>query len=131
MNHPKLVLPDDVDRDSSETNAETDTELFPESVVHVVLSGEQYRACIEQNFDGEPEIRAVRDNLRLAREREGDPRLQEWFEENDLGFGRSVHVDVIETGHLYGVRLPGEREIYTDVPKPNSSLADIARDLEE
>jgi hypothetical protein len=128
MNHPKLVLPDDVNTDA---NAETDTELFPESVVHVVLSGQQYRACIEQNFDGEPEIRAVRDNLRLAREREGDPRLQEWFEASDLGFGRSVHVDVVEAGHLYGVRLPGERAIYTDVPKPNSSLADIARDLDE
>jgi hypothetical protein len=126
MNHPKIVLPDDVD-----TDANTDTELFPESAVHVVLSGEQYHAYIERNFDGDPEIRAVRDNLRLAREREGENRLQEWFEENDLGFGRSVHVDVIETNHLYGVRLPGERAIYTDVPKPNSSLTDIARDLEE
>lgn len=126
MNHPKLVLPEDADSDS-------DTELFPESnsSVHVVLSGQQYHARIERSFDGIPEIRAVRDNARLAREGEGENRLHEWFEASDLGYGRSVHVDVVEQDHLYGVRLPGDRAIYTDTPKPNSSLADIARDLKE
>lgn len=119
MNHPKLVLPDDAN-----------TELFPESVVHFVLSGQQYHARIERNFDEVPEIRSVRDNSRLVREREGENRLHEWFEANDLGYGRSVHIDVIEPDHLYGVRLPGDRMIYTDIPKPNSSLTDIARDLE-
>lgn len=122
MNHPKLVLPED----ANET-----TTLFPESIVHCVLSGEQYHARIEWNFDGIPEIRSVRDNSRLIREREGENRLHEWFEASNLGFDRSVHVDVIEPGHLYGVRVPGDRAIYTDVPKPNSSLTDIARDLEE
>lgn len=123
MNHPKLVLPENGKPDP-------DRELFPESVVHIVLSGQQYHARIEQDFDGIPEIRAARDNARLAREGDGENRLHEWFEAIDLGFDRSVHVDVIEPDHLYGVRLPGERAVYTDIPEPKDSLADIARDIE-
>jgi hypothetical protein len=119
MNHPKLVLPEDPNR-----------ELFPESVVNIVLAGQQYHARIERNFDGIPEIRAVRDNSRLAREGEGENRLHEWFEVSDIGYGRSVHIDVVERDHLYGVRLPGDQAIYTNIPKPNSSLTDIARDLD-
>lgn len=123
MDQPKLVLP-------------SDTELFPETVVNIVLDGHRYHARIDWDFDDTPEIRSIRDNTRLAREGEGERedtsanRLHEWFETSDLGFGRSVHVDIIEPNHLYGVRLPGEQAIYTDIPKPKRSLSDIANDLE-
>lgn len=121
MDHPKLVLPND-------------PELFPEAVVHIVLDGQRYHARIDRNYDDTPEIRSVRDNARLAREGEGEAasenRLHEWFAASDLEFGRSIHVDVVEPNHLYGLRLPGEQAIYTDIPKPNGSLSDIANDLE-
>ncbi|MFC6960744.1 DUF7112 family protein [Halocatena marina] len=123
MDQPKLVLPND-------------PELFPETIVHFVLDGQQYHARINRKYHDTPEIRSVRDNARLARAGEGEGedtsvnRLHEWFETNDLEFGRSVHVDVVEPNHLYGVRLPGERAVYTDIPKPNSSLSDIANNLE-
>lgn len=123
MDHPKLVLPND-------------PKLFPEAVVNIVLDRHRYHARIDWNFDDTPEIRSVRDNARLAREGEGEGeassenRLHEWFAASDLEFGRSVHVDVIEPNHHYGLRLPGKQAVYTDIPKPNESLSDIANDLE-
>lgn len=123
MNHPKLVLPED-------------SHLFPDhaagsaEIVHLVLDGAAYHAPIEYNFDDVPEIRSAWDNPRIARDRDGENRLHDWYTASDLEFGRSVHLDVVEQGHLYGVRTPGEEAIYTDLPKPNESLADIASSLD-
>lgn len=116
---PKIVLPDD----------ET---LFPEceDPVRVVLGGRSYRAYLDHDFDGVPEIRALRENARMAREGEGENALAAWFRDSSLDFGRSVHVDVIDPGHHYGVRAPGERAVYTTHDAPAESLADIAKDLD-
>lgn len=119
MNHPKLVLP-------------ADSHLFPAApeIVHLVLDGTAFHAPIEYDFDDVPEIRSAWDNPRIARDRDGENRLHDWYTTSDLEFGRSVHLDVVEQGHLYGVRAPGEEAIYTDLPKPNESLADIASSLD-
>lgn len=119
--HPKLVLPEKLS-------------LFPEGVVHITLGGQQYHARIDRSFDGVPEIRSVYDNARLVREgaRESSVnRFREWFEGTDLDYGRSVHVDVIESGHQYAIRRPGAEAVYTVVPQPDQSLADIADSLED
>lgn len=121
MAHPKLVLP-------------AESSLFPEGVVHITLDGQQYRARIDRSFEGVPEIRSVYDNARLVREgaRESSVnRLREWFEESDLEYGRSVHVDVIEPDHQYAIRQPGATEVYTVIPQPDQSLSDIADGLED
>jgi hypothetical protein len=113
----KLVLPD----------RET---LFPETVARVVLDDHTRHARIERGLDGERELRAVRDNPRLVREAEGRNRLPAWLEAAGLDAGRSVNVDVVDPGVLYGLRAPGERALYTPVEAPDDSLADIARDLD-
>lgn len=56
-------------------------------------------------------------------------RFAEWVEGAGLEEGRTVHVDVIEPAYAFGLRGPGEREVYEDVESPSDSLADIARDL--
>lgn len=119
--HPKLVLPEE-------------PSLFPEGVVHLTLDEQQYRARIDRSFDGAPEIRSVYDNARLVREgarESGVNRLREWFDANELDYGRSVHVDVVEPGHQYAVRRPGAEAVYTVVPQPDQSLADIADGLDD
>ncbi|UPM42045.1 DUF7112 family protein [Halocatena salina] len=119
--HPKLVL-------------DSESSLFPEGVVHLTLDGQQYHARIERSFDGTPEIRSVYDNARLAREGAREPsvnRLREWFDEGDLVFGRSVHVDVIEPDHQYAIRRPGATAVYTVIPRPDRSLSEIADSLED
>ncbi|MFC6836956.1 DUF7112 family protein [Halomarina ordinaria] len=114
---PKLVLPEGV--------------ATPDDPVRLVLGGRTYHALIEPDFDGVPEIRGAYDNARLARERDGENHLVEWYERGSLDFGRSVHLDVVDPGSLYGVRAPGERATYPSLDGPSDSLADIARDVED
>lgn len=118
--HPKLVLPDEP--------------LFPEGIVHITVDGQQYRARIDRSFEGVPEIRSVYDNARLVREGargSSTNRLREWFEESDLEYGRSVHVDIIDPGHQYAIRRPGATAVYTVIPQPDQSLSEIADGLED
>ncbi len=117
--HPRLVLPEE-------------PSLFPEGLIHVTLSESRYRGLLDHSFEGVPQLRSVYDNARLARSRDPDAsnRLREWFATSDLEFGRSVHVDVIEPGHQYGIRVPGASAVYTPIEKPDDSLAAIAEDLE-
>ena len=70
------------------------------------------------------------DNARRARERDGTDRLAEWVEARGLDFGRSVLVDVVEAGEVYGLRVPGEESVYEAERGPAASLRSIAEDLE-
>lgn len=101
-------------------------------VCRVVLDGTEYRSRIVERSDGTPAIRGAYDTPRLAR----DPgtatdHLTAWVAERDLEFGRTVYVDVVEPGHLIGLRAPGESATYRTAGRPKDSLAEIARDLEE
>jgi hypothetical protein len=106
-----------------------DDDRFPLTTVRLVLDGDTSHARIETGKDG-PEITGVYDNARLARERTGEDRLEEWRTESNIDYGRSVLVDIVESGFLYGVREPGERAVYEAVESPDEGLAAIARDLD-
>lgn len=99
-------------------------------VIHLVLDGEQYHGQVETTLEGDTVIRRAADNARLVREGEGEDRLSEWFDAIDVAFGDSVHFDVVTEGHKYGLRSPGNRVVYSATDRPDSSLTDIARNLD-
>jgi hypothetical protein len=112
---PKVALPDSFD--------------VPEGSPRLVLDDHEYHARIELSLRDEPEIRGAYDNARLARTGEGENRLAEWVAENGLEFGRSVLVDVVLSGQLYGLRAPGDHAVY-EVSERDEGLASIAEEIE-
>jgi len=114
---PRVVLPDELALDDGDT-------------VRLALDGDQYHAVVETNLDGEPILSHVADNRRLARERDGTNRLTEWIADSDVSLGGSAHLDVITDGAEYGLRTPGKRIVYTATDGPDSSLSDIAQNLD-
>lgn len=101
-------------------------------VVRVVLDGDEYHVQLRHRDDGTPVIRGAYGTPSLAR----DPgsatnHLAEWLDEGPLDAGRSVHVDVVEPGFKYGVRVPGESATYAATQPPDSSLSAIAESLDE
>jgi hypothetical protein len=97
--------------------------------VRLVLAGATHHATFESGRDGDREITGAYDNARLARDRDGTDRLDEWRRSSGIELGRSVAIDVVEPGFLYGVREPGERAVYEATEPPDEGLAAIARDL--
>ena len=97
--------------------------------VRVVVDGRQRHAPVGDR-GGTRAIYGAYDNARLARERSGEDRLAAWVDDRDLDFGRSVLVDVVEDGELYGLRVPGEEAVYEADRGPTDSLRRIAEDLE-
>jgi len=110
----RLSLPEDED--------------FSDGTVRLVVDGDTRHATVEFGTQG-PEIKGAYDNPRLAREHGGEDRLENWRRSSEIDYGRSVAVDIVEPGFLYGVREPGERAVYEAVEAPDSGLAAIARDL--
>ncbi|WP_324665546.1 DUF7112 family protein [Haloarcula sediminis] len=114
---PRVVLPDDLG-------------LGDGDVVSLVLDGDSHEARVETSLDGDPTITHAADNRRLARERDGENRLAEWVADADVSVGGSAHLDVVTEAHQYGLRTPGRRVVYTATAAPDSSLSDIASDLD-
>ncbi|MBV0924299.1 hypothetical protein KTS45_08800 [Halomicroarcula limicola] len=114
---PRVALPDAVG-------------LQDGDVVSLALDGDGYYAAVETNIQGERGIAHVADNRRLAREREGENRLAEWVADGTVSLGGSAHLDVITDGTEYGLRTPGTRVVYTSTGGADSSLADIAEDVD-
>ena len=114
---PRVVLPDEID-------------LQDGDIVTLALDGDEYKARVETSLDGDRTVTHVADNRRLARERDGENRLTEWVAEADVSVGGSAHLDVVTEGHQYGLRTPGKRVVYTATDAPDSSLSDIASDLD-
>jgi hypothetical protein len=114
---PCLRLPDDVDVDAGE-------------FVRLVLDGDEYHARVESDSRGRL-IRGAYDNRRLAREDgDGENRLVEWVRGIDRETGRSVDLDEVTPGYLYGARVPGERAVYAVTRRPDDSLSSIAEGLD-
>ncbi|MFB6070288.1 MAG: hypothetical protein ABEJ76_04630 [Halanaeroarchaeum sp.] len=110
----------------------TDTRVPTDDVVRVVLDGTEYRAEIVDRSDGTPAIRGAYETPRQARNPgSATDHLGPWVDERDLDFGRTVHVDVVNDGHRYGLRAPGESATYATRRSPKDSLASIAADLED
>jgi len=114
---PRVVFPDDVGLDDGDA-------------VTLALDGDDYEARVETTLDGDLAVTYVADNRRLARERDGENRLAEWVEDTSVTVGGSAHLDVVTGGHQYGLRTPGTRVVYTATEAPDSSLSDIASDLD-
>lgn len=114
---PKIELPDDAHVPVGET-------------VRLVLDGKVRYARIERAIDDTVEIRGAYDNGRLAREGSGKNRLVAWFEDRRLDFGRTVHFDLLDEGFCYGLRAPGERQVYEVPERPDDALSDIAEEVD-
>ncbi|WP_254273066.1 DUF7112 family protein [Haloarcula marina] len=99
-------------------------------VVGFALDGDDFYAAVETTLDGDLSITHVADNRRLARERDGENRLVEWVADAAVSVGGSAHLDVVTAGQEYGLRTPGKRVVYTATDGPDSSLSDIAQDLD-
>jgi hypothetical protein len=115
---PCLRLPDDVRLEAGD-------------VVRLVLDGDERHARVEGDARGLV-LRGAFDNRRLARtDGEGANRLVEWLGETDLAVGRSVDLDEVTPGYLYGVRVPGHRAVYSVTRRPDASLSAIAEGLDD
>jgi hypothetical protein len=114
---PRVIFPDDVGLNDGDA-------------VVLALDGDDYDARVETTLDGDLAVTHVADNRRLARERDGENRLAEWVEDTNVTVGGSAHLDVVTDGHQYGLRTPGTRVVYTATEAPDSSLSDIASNLD-
>jgi len=101
-------------------------------VIRLSLEGDRGHAEVTSDLSGEPEIRGVYANARLARsDGEGENALAAWVEEYGLLADDPFLIDVLTPGYAYGLRRPGERVVYRAVDPPDAGLADIARGLDE
>ncbi len=114
---PRVIFPDDVGLNDGDA-------------VVLALDGDDYDARVETTLDGDLAVTHVADNRRLARERNGENRLADWVEDTNVTVGGSAHLDVVTDGHQYGLRTPGTRVVYTATEAPDSSLSDIASNLD-
>ena len=114
---PRVVLPEDIG-------------VADGSTVRLALDGDAYYATVGTSIEGDLAITHAGDNRRLAREREGENRLSEWVRDAAVSLDGSAHLDVVTAGHHYGLRTPGTRVVYTASDAPDSSLSDIASDLD-
>lgn len=103
--------------------------LPEEGTVRLVVDGRARHAPIDRVGDGRGFAGAY-GNPRRARERDGTDRLVEWVDANGLDGGRSVLVDEVEPGEVYGLRMPGEETVYQVSSGPGEALRRIAEDLE-
>lgn len=114
---PRIVLPDAIALSNGDT-------------VVLGLDGDRHYATVDTTLDGDIVIAYAAENRRLARERDGPNRLGEWVEDAGVSLGGSAHLDVVRPGHQYGLRTPGTRVVYTATDAPDSSLSDIASDID-
>lgn len=100
-------------------------------VVRLVLDGsERFTRVATRTGEDRLELRGAHETPEDAADPgSGSDRLGEWRDARDLRLGGAVLVDVVESDYKYGLRAPGERAFY-DLGRPDSSLADIARDLD-
>lgn len=109
----------------------TGIESPADDVVRLDVDGSTYRAPISQSGNGDLAFRGAYDTPSQARDGSGTNYLADFLASHDLEPGRTVYVDIIESGFRYGVRAPGQTATYRETGAPRSSLADIARSLDE
>ena len=129
---PCVRLPDDDALDGRVESGTCDAlGVSQGDLIRVAFDGGEHHARVAADSRGRL-LRGAFDNRRLAREGgEGTNRLVEWLDANGRESGDGVVLDVVVSGELYGLRVPGERTVYDADRGPRSSLADIARDVEE
>jgi hypothetical protein len=113
----QLSLPADIDCDI-------------EDIIYLSLEGDGVHAQVTAGLDGDLTIQDAYRTRQSARTKEGDDELRAWLDDHDLGKGDALVLDVLRTGYAFGLRRPGERVVYSPPEPPDSSLTDIARDLD-
>jgi len=99
-------------------------------LIRLVLDGDKCHARVQGDGSG-PLLRGAYDLRSEATEPgRAENRLVEWLTANDREPDDALDLDVLEPGERYGLRLPGERVVYEDTASPDSSLQDIANDLD-
>ncbi len=101
-----------------------------DDVVFLSLESEGCYSQVAASLDGEPTIQTAFRTRHAARTQEGDDQLREWVERHDLNRGDALVLDVLRAEYAYGLRRPGERVVYSPPDPPNSSLSDIAQNLD-
>jgi len=100
-------------------------------IVSLSLAGDQAYAEVETTLEGDPAIRGAFADRNLAKTRTGDDEFDAWLQGTDATAGDPLVLDVLTAGYAYGLRLPGDRVVYTAPEKPESSLQSIAQNLDE
>lgn len=101
-----------------------------DDVVRVDIDGSTYRAPVTRTPEGDLAFTGAYDSPSQARNQNGENHLEHFLDAHGLEPGRTVHIDVVEPDFRYGLRAPGQNATYRTTGQPNSSLADIARDLD-
>ncbi|MFB6112985.1 MAG: hypothetical protein ABEJ58_02640 [Halodesulfurarchaeum sp.] len=101
------------------------------TVVRLILDGSEYHSQLQAVGGPGLAVVHVAETPRLARNPPtARNHLPGWIRERDLDVGRTVHVDIVDPGRLYGLRSPGEDGTYPSETH-DGKLADIARNLDE
>lgn len=108
---------------------------LPDNPIRLVLDGTVRFARLERGIAGEPGITGAYDSPAHLREGSDTPapspnRLTGWVEATELSFGRTVLLDVVDPGRLYGLRVPGTSALY-EVGQPDTGLAAIAETIQD
>ena len=115
---PQITLPDDVS-------------CREDDLIWLSLDGTAAYAQVTTALTGERVIQGAFPNQRLARDHEGENKLAAWVTDGAVDFGDALLLDVLTEGYAYGIRNPGERVVYSPPDSPDSSLSDIAQNLDE
>jgi hypothetical protein len=97
--------------------------------VRLVLDGTDRHARVAADDRGLL-VRGAYDTKPAARARDGPNRLVEWADAHGRAPGDAVELDVLDAGFQYGLRVPGERVVYTTTDRPDASLSAIADRLD-
>ncbi|MXR40174.1 hypothetical protein GRX01_02220 [Halobaculum sp. WSA2] len=102
--------------------------------IRLVLDGDQRHAEVTSDSKGLLVRGAYDDRKRMREATRGtggdvENRLVEWAREHDRDPGDPVDLDEVDPGYLYGLRVPGERAVYTVTKRPDKGLQDIADSL--
>jgi len=109
----RLRLPDDVAVSAGD-------------LLRVTVDGRDGFGRVDADAEGEY-LGGVYANRRLARtDDEGEDRLAAWLADAGVDPGESVALDVLDPGHHYGLRQPGDRVVYAVADRRDDSLAGIA-----
>lgn len=127
----RLVRAGRTDRPRVAVPAE-DAHRFPEEVVRLVVDGTERFTRPTESLSGDGlELRGAFETPDGARERsDGVDHLPDWQDAHGVEFEGAVLVDVVDEGYRYGLRAPGERQLY-DAGGGDDGLQDLARDLLE
>ena len=98
--------------------------------VRLSVDGGNYHAAVTRSLDGTRVVTGAFPTRQLARTEAGTDELNRWLEDIGAERGDPLVLDVLTAGYAYGLREPGERVVYSAPDSPDSSLADIARNLD-